>query len=165
MSPETVAVNVFVRPVRNVSVKVDPFTRPLKGDDSGGPSTNVHTPFGSRRSFLPPKTVSAPEIVSPVCTSVIVRSPLYVTCGGFPHGVKVVVYLPMYVPVSAESGGCELVSDSVKMPDVTVCANDKLIDVALTAPVSGIDEPLPGAGNVPLNVPPEIVPVTGNVIV
>lgn len=139
--PETVAVNVSWLPLSciNVSVSVDPFTCPLKGFGVGGSSTTVHTPF-SRWSFFDPKAVAVPEIALPVCTSVIVRSPLYVTSGGCRHGAQVLVYLPMYVPVSAESGGCELVSDSVNVPDVVGWAgNDKLIDVAVTAPVSEID--------------------------
>lgn len=72
------------------------------------------------------------------------------------------MYVPLYVPLRADPGGCELVRVSVIEPEVTVCANEMVIDVALTTAEKLIGPPS-GGMRVPFRVPPETFPLTGSV--
>ena len=72
------------------------------------------------------------------------------------------MYVPLYVPLRPEPGGCELVRVRVIEPEVTRCAPKEIeIDVALTADVKETAPPS-GGNRVPLKFPPETVPLTGS---
>ncbi len=109
-----------------------------------------------------------PVIAVPAWIKPPVITPEYGIGGGFPHGTIAPLYVPAYVPVRPDAGGCVLVWASVPLTiGVPLPLFERLnaIEVPLTVALIGkaIAPLSTGRVAVALKFEPEIVPVNGPV--
>jgi hypothetical protein len=107
-----------------------------------------------------------PVIAVPAWIKPPVTTPEYGIGGGFPHGTIAPLYVPVYVPVRPDAGGCVLVWVSVPLTIgmlLPLLETLNAIELPLTVALIGkADAPLStGRVAVAVKFEPEIVPVNG----
>jgi hypothetical protein len=165
--PLIVAVKGFGFPFSILTKLIElPLICPERNTVVGPESMTVRLPGVLQTSTRSLLIVIDPVIAVPAWIKPPVNTPENGIGGGFPHGTIAPLYVPAYVPVRPDAGGCVLVWVSVPLTiGVPLFERLNAIELPLTVALIGkaIAPLSPGRVAVALKFEPEIVPVNGPV--